>query len=159
MRTIQDTKGDKWVVRFTGGTALRLRDELGIDIDNLISGDEREVMKLFADQKTIFDIMGVVFEAQIERLALVADRTRETADGVETYRALSAEFYERFNGETLDDFVVELLWAVSDSLPNLKRRALRQVLAKLSPAIEKAADEMEKAIEAKIEKQLTEGPA
>ena len=153
MRKLVDAKGNEWAVRFTGDTALRLRDDLGIDVDRLLDGDNAELQKLFTSQTRLYDIMGIVFESQIENRRMLVERERRNEAGeVERYRALSSGFYECFNGETLDEFTQQLLWSITDSLPNLKRRAFQKVMAKLSPRMEQVATKMEARIEEDLKK-------
>ena len=158
MRKITDHEGDEWCFRFTGGTAIRLRDELGIDIDELINGSDGEVEAMLSSSYRLHALMAIVLEKQIESRSMVVNRSRtktKLENGVEKeyteeYRALSDDFYDRFHGETLDEALIQFLLAVSDSLPKIRRRALQALIQKLSPMIETAATKAATEVEKKI---------
>lgn len=142
----------EWVFRFTGATALRLRDELGIDVDKLIKGEDGTIDAMLSSQWTLYSILGIVLEKQIENHEFAVKRTRKVQGShsgeTETYRALTDEFYDLFSGDILDKAMVVFLLSVSDSLPKLPRETLRAMVAKISQTTDMAAQEMAKKIEA-----------
>jgi hypothetical protein len=134
VRTFKDLKGSEWVVRFTVGSAMRIRQELGIDIDRLISGDSEEIGRLLSDTWRIMELLVLLLADQIESRGMVDGNTPST------------EFYDRFGGDVLDEACIAILQAIGDSLPKLKRRGLLAVVERISPTMEAAAKRVEEKV-------------
>ena len=142
MQQFTDLKGDTWNLSFTVGDAFKLKRELGIDVDQMISGGDQEIQKILSDMWRLVEMLVLLLGPQIEAKGLL-----EPIEGTEKFRPKDI-FFDRLGGDVLDTATVALLMAIGDSLPKLKRRAFLAMVAKLSPTIETAAAAMEAKIQA-----------
>ena len=140
MRTFKDFQGDEWSIVFTAGDALRLRREIGFDVDALMMKTDKQIEEMLYDGNKILQILVLLLEDEIIRRGL----TEAKGDKI----VLAEVFGDRFQGDTIDDATLAFLLAVADSLPKLKRRALIEIIDKISPALEVAEAAMVKKIQA-----------
>lgn len=139
MATFKDTKGETWTLTITVGKAMKLKDELGLDVQTLMDKNSVTLERMLSDSWKIVEILALLLSDQFENRGL-SDQ----------------EFFERIEGSTIDDATIAFLEAVADSLPKLKRRPMRMMIQKLSPSINQAAERVEKLVESKdLETELT----
>lgn len=139
MRKFKDNQGNEWTIVFTVGDAMRLRREIGFDVNTLISKTDHQLEEILQDENKILEILVLVLEDQIIRRGLVETNGDKTV--------LAESFGMLFSGNTLDEATIAFLYAVADSFPKLKRRGLIAILEQLSPAMDTATEAMEAKIQ------------
>jgi hypothetical protein len=137
MRSFKDREGMEWQVDFTIGTAIKLKDRLGVDIDSTDNG----LVKLASSGTLLFKALYLICEKQAQE------------------RKLDAEaFYERFTNDSIVSANAAFIEAITDFFPNARRRdVLKRLFNDFRALDERGLEQTEKAAAA-LEKSL-ESPA
>ena len=140
MAIFKDTKGDAWTITITVGAAIKLRDELGLDVQTFIDERSETLEAMLSDSWKIVEILGLLLPEQIKRRNLTDE-----------------QFFERLEGSTLDDATIAFLEAVSESLPKLKRLPMQALIRKLAPTMDRATKILTEKVDAKdLETEIAE---
>lgn len=129
--TFRDSTGDEWNLRISIGRAMALREQLGIDIQDLVTGSMIDDLLAIDNGWKLIEILAFLLTDQIEQ------------KGISDH-----DFLDRLDGEVLDAALIAFLWAVSESLPKLKRRPIQTVIRRMDPAIDRATAKLETRIQA-----------
>ena len=121
-----DEKGRRWNLRITVGKAMTLRQEMNLDINQLIDPKSGLLHELIVDSWKLLDIL----------LLLTRDERKEQS-------VSDKDFADALGGETLDEAVEAFLFGVTASLKKLQRRAFAAMTRQLSTGMEKAATKLE----------------
>ena len=149
-KSFTDLAGREWHLNFTVGDAMELKRELGIDVGKLLEKENGELEKIIQDEWVIAQILAIQLGPQLQRRDMLMD----SGDG-DGSKTPTRSFFDGLGGEVLDSAILAFLHAVAESLPKLKRRAMKAMLQKLSPTIEAATLAMEKKIlEKKTEEEV-----
>ena len=130
-RTFQDSQGDSWTITITVGAAMKLRDQLGVDIQKLVESHDGTLSGLLTDVWKIVEILALVLEDQVKKRGLQ-----------------DSEFFERLTGDVLDFATMAFLEAVADSLPKLQRRPIQELMKKLNSTLDRATETMAEKVKA-----------
>ena len=122
----QDEKGRQWNLKITVGKAMLLRDEMNLDINQLIDPKSGLLHELIVDSWKLLDIL----------LLLTRDERKEQ-------NISESDFANALGGETLDEATEAFLFGVTSSLKKLQRRAFAAMIRQLSTGMEKAAQKIE----------------
>jgi hypothetical protein len=134
MRSFKDRTGMEWQIDFTIGTAIELKDQLGIDLDSQNEG----LIKVASDSTILFKALYIACELQaIER------------------KIDAKAFYARFCDDSITHATRAFIGAINDFFPNARRREVLKRLVESFRAIEeKNLDQSEKAAD-RLEEMLT----
>ncbi len=136
----KDDKDRIWTCNISVGVAIALRDNLSLDIATLTEhSTEGFLQRLLSDSWLLIDALLLVTASQ---------RDERSID--------SNGFLSAIGGDVLDAATMAFLEGVTDSLPKLKRRPLKKVLANMAATMETAATKLETATEAKLATMETE---
>ena len=122
----RDEKGRQWNLKITVGKAMLLRDEMNLDINQLIDPKSGLLHELIVDSWKLLDIL----------LLLTRDERKEQ-------NISESDFANALGGETLDEATEAFLFGVTSSLKKLQRRAFAAMIRQLSTGMEKAAQKIE----------------
>ncbi len=93
MRTFTDTANRTWTIRLTLGTAMQVRDKLGIDLLAPEAGDPPLLTRLASDEMLLGEVLCALIEDQFEKYNLTAEDVKFAFDG-NTLMAAQRAFYE-----------------------------------------------------------------
>jgi hypothetical protein len=127
MQQFTDTKGRKWVVRITVTSALRLKQETGIDLLD----DPGALEKVASSGAVFFTVLYALCKPDAEAL-----------------KVTEADFGDAFDGDTIDAAVVALQEAYVDFSRPARRPAFRKLLDKTREVETRAADLVGKKLDA-----------
>ena len=99
MRTFADANGRTWTLALTLGSALTVRDRLGIDLLQPEAGDPPLLTRLGTDELLLGETILALLEGQFEAGKLSPEEVRRAFDGGTLLRA-----QEAFYGELTDFF-------------------------------------------------------
>ena len=122
----RDEKGRQWNLKITVGKAMLLRDEMNLDINQLIDPKSGLLHELIVDSWKLLDIL----------LLLTRDERKEQ-------NISESDFANALGGETLDEATEAFRFGVTSSLKKLQRRAFAAMIRQLSTGMEKAAQKIE----------------
>jgi len=136
----KDEKGRQWSLKITVGKSMLLRDEMGLDVNQLVDPKSGLLHELIVDSWKLLDILLLL--------------TRDERKGL---NVSDLDFADALGGETLDEATEAFLYGVTSSLKKLQRRAFAAMTRQISTGMEKAAQKIEAQIqkaEAKMDQQL-----
>lgn len=93
MRVFQDAAGRSWTIALNLGSALAVKDKLGIDLLQPEQGDPPLLTRLGTDELLLGEVLCALLEGQFEIHKLSAEDVRNGFDGGTLLRAQQA-FYE-----------------------------------------------------------------
>ncbi len=94
MKTFIDTQGRTWSITITIGTAMKLRDRLGIDLLQPEVGDPPLLTRLGTDELLLGEIICVLLESQFEVHKVTAEDVYLAFDGEMLQNAQEAFYQE-----------------------------------------------------------------
>ena len=125
----KDNKGRVWSLALTVGKAMRLRDELGIDVGKILDDENKLLNDLIQEPWQLVEIL--------------VSLTRERRESIEVD---DQDFCEALTGDVLDDASIAFIYGVALSLPKLKRRALMATADRIFGGLDVAATKIEEVI-------------
>lgn len=93
MQTFKDSAGRTWTVSLTLGTAMHVRDKLGVDLLQPESGDPPLITRIGTDEILLGEILCALLEDQFEANKVTEADVRNSFDGA-TILAAQKAFYE-----------------------------------------------------------------
>jgi hypothetical protein len=93
MKTFTDAAGRTWSLALTLGTALHVKEQLGLDLLQPELGDPPLLTKLGTDEMLLGQVLCAMLESQFEHHKLTAADVRAAFDGA-TLLAAQKAFYE-----------------------------------------------------------------
>lgn len=93
MKTFKDTQGRQWNISINLGTAMAIKDSLGIDLLQPEAGDPPLLTRIGTDEILLGQILCGLLEDQFEKHNLTAKDVRMSFDG-DTLLAAQKAFYE-----------------------------------------------------------------
>jgi transcription initiation factor TFIIIB Brf1 subunit/transcription initiation factor TFIIB len=134
MRSFKDRDGVEWQIDFNIGTAIDLKDRLGIDLDS----NDQGLIKLASSATMLFQALYVACEKQ----------------AIERWIDAKA-FYAKFAGDSIIDANAAFIGALTDFFPNTRRReVLNRIVESFRVIEEKSLQQSEQAAQ-KLEEMLT----
>jgi hypothetical protein len=124
-----DELGRRWNLKISVGKAMLLRDEMNLDVNQLIDPKSGLLHELIVDSWKLVDILLLLTRDQRKDLS-VSDK----------------DFADALGGETLDAAVEAFLFGVTSSLKKLQRRAFGAMTRQLNMGLEKVATKVESQI-------------
>jgi len=97
MKTFNDAAGRTWTVTLNLGTALAVKDKLGIDLLQPEAGDPPLLTRLGTDEILLGEVLCALLEGQFETHQVTAEDVRAGFDGA-TLLAAQKAFYEELVG-------------------------------------------------------------
>lgn len=93
MKTFTDTAGRTWTISLNLGTAMAVKDALGIDLLQPEAGDPPLLMRLGTDELLLGEVICCLLAGQFEAHKVTAEDVRASFDGA-TLLAAQKAFYE-----------------------------------------------------------------
>ena len=93
MKTFNDTSNRTWTISLTLGTAMAVKDKLGIDLLSPEEGDPPLLTRLGTDEIFLGQVLLALLEPQFEANKVTAEEVRNSFDGQMLLAAQKA-FYE-----------------------------------------------------------------
>ena len=93
MQTFKDSAGRNWTVSLTLGTAMHVRDKLGVDLLQPEAGDPPLITRIGTDEILLGEILCALLEDQFEANKVTEADVRNSFDGA-TILAAQKAFYE-----------------------------------------------------------------
>ncbi len=93
MKTFTDAAGRTWTLALNLGTALAVKDRLGVDLLQPESGDPPLLTRLGTEELLLGEVLCALLEGQFEAHKVTADEVRAAFDG-RTLLAAQQAFYE-----------------------------------------------------------------
>jgi len=93
MKTFTDTAGRTWTISLNLGTALAVKDKLGIDLLQPEAGDPPLLTRLGTDELLLGEVICCLLASQFEAHKVTAEDVRASFDGA-TLLAAQKAFYE-----------------------------------------------------------------
>jgi len=93
MKTFNDAAGRTWTMALNLGTALAVKDKLGIDLLQPESGEPPLLTRLGTDELLLGEVLCALLESQFETHKVTAEDVRRSFDGATLLSAQKA-FYE-----------------------------------------------------------------
>ncbi len=93
MKTFKDNANHDWNISINIGSAMRVKDKLGIDLLQPESGDPPLLTRLGTDEMLLAQVIATLLESQFESQKVDEDRIYQCFDGPTFARAHQA-FYE-----------------------------------------------------------------
>jgi hypothetical protein len=143
MKTFKDTQGRQWNISINLGTAMAIKDSLGIDLLQPEAGDPPLLTRIGTDEILLGQILCGLLEDQFEKHNLTAKDVRMSFDG-DTLLAAQKAFYE----EMVDFFLARGRTDRSKAVA-----AQMKLIDKAITAIENKVDEID--IDALVDGQLS----
>lgn len=125
-----DEQKRQWNLKITIGKAMLLRDEMNLDVNQLIDPKSGLIHELLVDSWKFLDILLLLTREERKALA-VSDK----------------DFADALGGETLDEAMEAFLFGVTSSLKKLQRRAFAAMTRQLTTGMEMAAAKIETQIQ------------
>ena len=97
MRTFNDAAGRTWTISLNLGTALAVKEKLGIDLLQPEQGDPPLLTRLGTDELLLGEVLCALLEGQFEAHKVTAADVRASFDG-NTLLAAQKAFYEELIG-------------------------------------------------------------
>jgi hypothetical protein len=130
MKTFTDAAGRTWTLALNLGTAMAVKDKLGVDLLQPELGDPPLLTRLGTDEMLLGEVLCALLDSQFETYKVTAAQVRAAFDG-QTLLAAQKAFYE----ELIDFF--------HSRGRNERAKALSKQMALIDAAVQ--------AIEAKID--------
>jgi hypothetical protein len=93
MKTFTDAAGRTWTIALNLGTAMAVKDKLGVDLLQPESGDPPLLTRLGTDEMLLGEVLCALLESQFETHKVTAAQVRCAFDG-KTLLAAQKAFYE-----------------------------------------------------------------
>ena len=93
MKTFTDRAGRSWIITLTLGTAMAVKDRLGVDLLQPEAGDPPLLTRLGTDEMLLGEVLCAMLEQQFEAQGVTAEEVRNGFDG-QTLLAAQKAFYE-----------------------------------------------------------------
>jgi len=93
MKTFKDSAGREWQLALTLGTAMTVRDRLGVDLLQPESGEPPLLTRLGTDEILLGEVLCVTLEDQFDKHGVTPEAIRGAFDG-QTLLAAQQAFYE-----------------------------------------------------------------
>ena len=93
MKTFTDAAGRTWTISLTLGTAMAVKDRLGIDLLQPEAGDPPLLTRLGTDEMLLGEVLCALLDGQFEAHKVTAQDVRNGFDG-RTLLAAQQAFYE-----------------------------------------------------------------
>ncbi|NOZ57471.1 MAG: hypothetical protein GXO73_11875, partial [Calditrichaeota bacterium] len=93
MKTFTDAAGRTWTITLNLGTALAVKDKLGVDLLQPEAGDPPLLTRLGTDELLLGEVLCALLETQFEANKVTAENVRAGFDG-STLLAAQKTFYE-----------------------------------------------------------------
>ena len=93
MKTFNDAANRTWTISLTLGTAMAVKDKLGIDLLQPEAGDPPLLTRLGTDEMLLGEVLCALLESQFETHQVSAEDVRLAFDG-NTLLAAQRAFYE-----------------------------------------------------------------
>jgi len=93
MRTFTDTAGRNWTISLNLGTAMAVKDKLGIDLLQPEAGDPPLLTRLGTEEMLLGEVLCALLGSQFETHKVTEDDVRASFDGATLLAAQNA-FYE-----------------------------------------------------------------
>ena len=93
MKTFTDAAGRTWTISLTLGSAMAVKDQLGIDLLQPEAGDPPLLTQLGTDEMLLGEVLCALLEGQFEAHKVTAQDVRNGFDG-RTLLAAQKAFYE-----------------------------------------------------------------
>jgi len=93
MKTFTDTAGRTWTISLNLGTAMAVKDSLGIDLLQPEAGDPPLLTRLGTDELLLGEVICCLLASQFEAHKVTAEDVRASFDGA-TLLAAQKAFYE-----------------------------------------------------------------
>lgn len=137
-RTFADAAGRNWILTITIGGAMRVRDELGID---LLKGEtETTVLELAGDPLNLCAIVWLLVADQAEKANVDRD-----------------SFWSSMVDDSIEAATFAFLDALIDFFPKRRQAALRRVVEKMREASEKQLAHLQGQLDAGLVDQAIDG--
>lgn len=96
MREFRDCAGRKWNLSLTLGSAMRLKEKMGIDLLQPEQGDPPLLTRLGTDELLLGEVLCSLLEQQFDDLKVTVEQVRDSFDG-ETLMQAQKAFYEELS--------------------------------------------------------------
>lgn len=93
MKRFADAHGRTWTLSITLGSAMRVKDALGIDLLQPEAGDPPLLTRLGTDEMLLGEVLCALMQDQFDAHDLTPEQVRDSFDG-ETLCAAQSAFYE-----------------------------------------------------------------
>ncbi len=93
MKTFCDRSGRAWTISLTLGTAMTVKERLGVDLLQPESGDPPLLTRLGTDEMLLGEVLCTMLHSQFEAHGVTAEDVRNGFDG-QTLLAAQRAFYE-----------------------------------------------------------------
>ena len=93
MKTFVDTAGRAWTLSLTLGSAMRVKDTLGVDLLQPEVGEPPLLTRLGTDEMMLGEVICSLLAGQFEACSVTEQQVREAFDG-KTLLAAQKAFYE-----------------------------------------------------------------
>jgi len=97
MKTFTDAAGRTWTISLNLGTALAVKEALGVDLLQPESGDPPVLTRLGTDEMLLGEVLCALLSGQFETHKVTEDDVRASFDGA-TLLAAQKAFYEELVG-------------------------------------------------------------
>ena len=93
MKTFTDAAGRTWTISLTLGTAMRVKDTIGVDLLQPEAGDPPLLTRLGTDEMLLGEVICALLAGQFETHGVTEQQVRDAFDG-NTLLAAQKAFYE-----------------------------------------------------------------
>jgi len=93
MKTFTDRAGRTWTVTLTLGTAMTVKEQLGVDLLQPEAGDPPLLTRLGTDEMLLGEVLCAMLQQQFDTHGVTAEELRDGFDG-QTLLAAQKAFYE-----------------------------------------------------------------
>jgi len=93
MKAFTDRAGRSWTITLTLGTAMTVKEQLGVDLLQPEAGDPPLLTRLGTDEMLLGEVLCAMLQQQFETQGVTADEVRNGFDG-QTLLAAQKAFYE-----------------------------------------------------------------
>jgi len=93
MKTFCDRAGRTWTITLTLGTAMAVKEQLGVDLLQPEAGDPPLLTRLGTDEMLLGEVLCAMLQQQFETQGVTAEELRDGFDG-QTLLAAQKAFYE-----------------------------------------------------------------
>jgi len=93
MKAFTDRAGRSWTITLTLGTAMNVKEQLGVDLLQPEAGDPPLLTRLGTDEMLLGEVLCAMLQQQFETQGVTAEEVRNGFDG-QTLLAAQKAFYE-----------------------------------------------------------------
>lgn len=138
-RSFTDTKGRQWHLRITALSAMRMRDDLGIDLNNIASGDNNFLQELIVDTWKIVLVLDILTETRRKELGIERE-----------------DFLDSLADDVLDDAALAFINALVNFSRPLARPALKEVVNQMNSGVEIASQKLAERVRNQLPQKMQE---